>query len=255
MEIANELIPHVVKSEDSRVQQNPLNFAHVLRFYDGICCWEEGSATPIMHIGWAKPMVSTCSKFHASIRSQVELLRGDTNAGSDDAVLLNNNYKYEKSICDSADENSKDTSLEDADSAMSTTSCAKDPIIALLSEYCHSKVLNIDYLLGQSTQPFTSTDSTKKASFKSNLKNKTRTFSGGGSTSTPSSKISLKLKSAKMLGLKDLLCADKLNTNAIQLQLTALSSSLSSSSTTSAFLDHHEESAGGSGRPKRLRRE
>jgi hypothetical protein len=24
---------------------------------------------------------------------------------------------------------------------------AKDPIIALLSEYCHSKVLNIDYLL------------------------------------------------------------------------------------------------------------
>merc|ERR1712156_1357482 len=32
--------------------------------------------------------------------------------------------------------------------------CAKDPIIALLSEYCHSKVLNIDYLLGQSSKPF-----------------------------------------------------------------------------------------------------
>ena len=32
---------------------------------------------------------------------------------------------------------------------------AKDPIIALLSEYCHSKVLNIDYLLGKSSQPFT----------------------------------------------------------------------------------------------------
>ena len=34
-------------------------------------------------------------------------------------------------------------------------SSAKDPIIALLSEYCHSKVLNIDYLLGKSSQPFT----------------------------------------------------------------------------------------------------
>ena len=33
-------------------------------------------------------------------------------------------------------------------------SSAKDPIIALLSEYCHSKVLNIDYLLGKSSQPF-----------------------------------------------------------------------------------------------------
>ena len=36
-------------------------------------------------------------------------------------------------------------------------------------------------------------------------------------------KVNLRLKSAKMVGLKDLLCADKLNTNAIQLQLTALS--------------------------------
>ena len=51
MEIANELIPHVLKAEDPRVQQDPSCFANVLRFYDGICCWEEGSATPIMHIG------------------------------------------------------------------------------------------------------------------------------------------------------------------------------------------------------------
>ena len=51
MEIANELIPHVLKSDDPRVQSDPQCFANVLRFYDGICCWEEGSATPIMHIG------------------------------------------------------------------------------------------------------------------------------------------------------------------------------------------------------------
>ena len=51
MEIANELIPHVLKAEDPRVQNNPSCLANILRFYDGICCWEEGSATPIMHIG------------------------------------------------------------------------------------------------------------------------------------------------------------------------------------------------------------
>ena len=56
MEIANELIPHVLKSDDPRVQSDPQCFANVLRFYDGICCWEEGSATPIMHIG-----IKTCS--------------------------------------------------------------------------------------------------------------------------------------------------------------------------------------------------
>ena len=76
MEIANELIPHVLKSEDSRVINDPLCFANVLRFYDGICSWEEGSATPIMHIGWAKPMVSTCSKFDVRIRRGVECSEG-----------------------------------------------------------------------------------------------------------------------------------------------------------------------------------
>ena len=77
MEIANELIPHIIKSEDSRVINDPQCFANILRFYDGICSWEEGSATPIMHIGWAKPMVSTCSKFDVQIRRGVECGEGE----------------------------------------------------------------------------------------------------------------------------------------------------------------------------------
>ena len=61
----------------------------------------------------------------------------------------------------------KATTTDKSDEESSLNSefgCAKDPIIALLSEYCHSKVLNIDYLLGQSSQPF----STKKAKNKQN---------------------------------------------------------------------------------------
>lgn len=44
------------------------------RFYDGICKWEEGSQTPILHIGWAKPLVSTISKFDAEVRAQVNIV-------------------------------------------------------------------------------------------------------------------------------------------------------------------------------------
>ena len=57
-----------------------------------------------------------------------------------------------------------DKSDEESSLINSEFGCAKDPdqtnkqtdpIIALLSEFCHSKVLNIDYLLGHSSQPFT----------------------------------------------------------------------------------------------------
>lgn len=48
-------------------------FAHLLRFYDGICQWEEGSCTPVLHIGWAKPLVNTISKFDAQVRRHVAI--------------------------------------------------------------------------------------------------------------------------------------------------------------------------------------
>ena len=79
MEIANELIPHLVKTASLNPQlyrevlRAPECFSHILRFYDGICCWEEDSATPVLHIGWAKPMVSTCSKFEPEIRAKVQI--------------------------------------------------------------------------------------------------------------------------------------------------------------------------------------
>ena len=62
LEIANELIPHTVRTASLNPQtyrevlQDPECFSHVLRFYDGICSWEEDSLTPVLHIGWAKPM-------------------------------------------------------------------------------------------------------------------------------------------------------------------------------------------------------
>jgi menin len=83
LEIANELIPHIMKVVSSghsarSILKDPECFAHLLRFYDGICQWEEGSPTPVLHIGWAKPLVNTISKFDADVRAQVVIeCRGD----------------------------------------------------------------------------------------------------------------------------------------------------------------------------------
>lgn len=78
LEIANELIPFVMKVEGSGISARSILkdsecFAHLLRFYDGICQWEEGSCTPVLHIGWAKPLVNTISKFDAQVRRYVDI--------------------------------------------------------------------------------------------------------------------------------------------------------------------------------------
>ncbi len=44
-------------------------FAHLLRFYDGICKWEEGSPTPVLHVGWATFLVQSLSRFDAQVRN------------------------------------------------------------------------------------------------------------------------------------------------------------------------------------------
>lgn len=76
LDIANEMIPHVMKTESSghsarSILRDSEVFANLLRFYDGICQWEEDSLTPILHIGWAKPLVNNITKFDYDIRSQV----------------------------------------------------------------------------------------------------------------------------------------------------------------------------------------
>ena len=57
---------------------------YIDRFYDGLCSWEEGSATPILHIGWAKPMVATLSKFDPSVRQKVAGVTDDSSDEDED---------------------------------------------------------------------------------------------------------------------------------------------------------------------------
>ncbi|KAM9501843.1 menin isoform 1-T2 [Clarias gariepinus] len=70
--------------------QDPECFAHLLCFYDGICKWEEGSPTPVLHVGWATFLVQSLSRFDAQIRQKVTIItkelepQDDDDQGSDD---------------------------------------------------------------------------------------------------------------------------------------------------------------------------
>ena len=157
----------------------------------------------------------------------------DTNSSdsSDGAPILGVNNNYYKAHCDkeAAATASAASNKDNTKHPNPSHSKGAKVIIDLLSEYCHSKILNVDYLLGHSSQPFTTENINKKVAKKQQPQLKISENISGCSEESPASSSTmskapkLKLKSGKMMGLKDLLFAEKLNANAIQLQLTALS--------------------------------
>jgi len=99
-EIANMIIPQILRMEqDSRSRtglSSLLNDAHafslLLRFYDGICLWEEDSNTPVLHITWATHMISSVSKFDSQARSRVCILESCSGqVGEEQSDVVENN--------------------------------------------------------------------------------------------------------------------------------------------------------------------
>jgi len=72
MEINNELIPHILKTEEN-ILQDVTSYCHLLQFYDGLCSWEEDSATPVLHTGWVKPIVKSFMSFDYNVRNKISL--------------------------------------------------------------------------------------------------------------------------------------------------------------------------------------
>lgn len=217
MEIANELIPHIMKVVSSHtarsILKDPECFAHLLRFYDGICQWEEGSQTPVLHIGWAKPLVNTISKFDAEVRSQVAIIEhdflndGDENCNNVQSKLEEGNRKENgKSIFDLSDRVRNDSESNNL-----------HPGIRELTAACGEKLLNRDFLLQGGGEPFIG---------ESDVSNVCPTIDNDSvfeSILSESQPPRIILSSEKMKGLKNLLLGEKLNTHAISLQLTAQS--------------------------------
>ncbi|GAB0092231.1 Menin [Sergentomyia squamirostris] len=318
LDIANEQIPLIMKTESSghsahSILRDPQCFANLLRFYDGICQWEEGSLTPILHIGWAKPLVNTISKFDYDIRSQVII---NCASEEDEAALAPINRKeatkhhstFEESLEEKrrrdgmnnntiipGKEESKGGDQKNCNGSEEVTKLP--PSLEALTAACGEKILNPDFLLQGGGQPFTETSQTppnetvvesltkltavvpKEEAKEPKPEEKSEPEvpkSSDGPIFEPRDddedlrpkRPVITLYSHKMKGLKDLLLAEKLNTHAISLQVTAQSQvggkkargGFSSTgnhpihSTASTF-DTADSAAGGSSRPKRSRRE
>lgn len=175
LDIANEHIPLIMKTESSghsakSILRDPHCFANLLRFYDGICQWEEGSHTPILHIGWAKQLCYTISKFDYDIRSQVKIIIKSEFGSGDD----NNNKKSE--VCAQIESDHKvvvepPKLVEPVKSPTITTTTTSTtngetkvndfPMLPSLEELtvaCGEKILNPDFLLHGGGVPFTEAD-------------------------------------------------------------------------------------------------
>ncbi|XP_053675934.1 menin [Anopheles nili] len=278
LDIANELIPQVMKLESSghsakSILRDSSCFANLLRFYDGICKWEEGSQTPILHIGWAKPLVATIAKFDHDIRSQVIIkcadqepqaqhvplqngLENGCKNGGDDSSLEKGLHAHNNNNIAKADANfvnggrNNGTSIAKGSNGSTIATSLPKSLEALVGK-CGEKLLNPEFLLQGGGQPFTSEESTpssdgetaptatveaKDAIPERNGKreeespHETRDVPEKHAPAEEKNADDLEPKrpvivlySQKMKGLKDLLLTEKLNTNAISLQITAQS--------------------------------
>lgn len=274
------------------------------RFYDGICQWEEGSQTPILHIGWAKPLVSTIAKFDYDIRSQIII-----NCVSDD--IENNKLEKEtdttttattkngteptnpKQQTDMANNNNNNISPK---TELNKTETDENmiPTLEALTAACGEKILNPDFLLQGGGQPFTET---KTQGETSNVVSETEEESSAAAAVVVVSVVDTEIKeivsvkeildeiilpeivieeikapkfqppveedflipkrpvitlySHKMKGLKDLLLSERLNTQAISLQVTAQSQVQVGKKFRGSLGGDYD----GNTRPKRARRE
>lgn len=265
---------------------------HFNRFYDGICRWEEGSQTPILHIGWAKPLVTTISRFDGDIRSQVIIhcAKDDEDvscAYASGRSESNNNDIEADDKKDAEKLMAKIKSDESIELEQKSAETVRTTLVEALTAACGEKILNPDFLLQGGGKPFAdqqlqqtnilkksecddgtdeklllltqsqqqvavkSTDNTKEELNLGDIVGKEQTkriecTEGEGKVEpsllplpSPSTgpvfnesliddvimpkRPEITLYSQKMKGLKDLLLAEKLNTHAISLQVTAQS--------------------------------
>src|SRR5699024_9677306 len=108
---------------------------------------------PVLHIGWAKPLVNTISKFDAEVRAQVDIVCGkpedDTSKRANGGYFNNNNYEKENGTNDNDILSSLGSKVKDDQSTSNF-----HPSIAALTAACSEKILHPEYLLQGDGSPF-----------------------------------------------------------------------------------------------------
>ena len=207
-EIANEFIPNIVKSaiktecamvHELPLLQNPDVYADLLHFYDGICEWEEGSPTPVLHVGWASQFTFSLSKFDPSVRSLLDICASVADDENDESVKvvdakvansimgapLTRGHRNQReklkhgsgvvgkvdslddSVFEGKGKEKIKMAMEDLVSkkgSVQTEFSVPSPHVTALAQACGSSILNKDFLLGGG-EPF----SCAQSSFMSSL--------------------------------------------------------------------------------------
>lgn len=263
----------MIQRLDNHFDNFHLSLSH--RFYDGICIWEQGSLTPILHIGWVKPLVTTISRFDSEIRAQVIIhcTNGNCERGIDNGATTRTESNNNDVSTSNHESDAKKSKTDDGNEANAKSSVnIRTTLVEALTAACREKILNPDFLLQGGTKPFADqqirsepSDEKEKqllllaqtsprrcdevsaesgehrspAGTSDSKLNEVKRAEHDAKSSIPSTgpvfkemptndlllpkRPEITLYSQKMKGLKDLLLAEKLNTHAISLQLTAQS--------------------------------
>ena len=201
LEIATDLIPDMMKLVSSNgvgfrlcMERVPFLedaecYAYLLRFYDGICLWEEGSNTPVLHITWAKQFTFSLAKFDPKVRGLIRVDGGEEE--------------------EEEEEEDRDSDGEER----------KEPVSESTSDYINDFTDRVDFseLLSSRSNgspfPGMTMDSMLKADSPADLM-----------LCSNRDLAKVTFHSQKMAGLRKLLTsAEKFNSSAIRLQLTAQS--------------------------------
>ncbi|XP_037538202.1 menin [Nematolebias whitei] len=191
---------------------DPECFAHLLRFYDGICKWEEGSPTPVLHVGWATYLVQSLSRFDAQVRQKVSIISKEPECQDDD----------DQSSEDPREGRRRGPRRESKlDEQSSPSPAAPSSPSTQLPPAAQPKKVGDGAIRRRSSQGLRAADS--EGTPKSPSPDSVSSPSSQQQASPCPAGPVVAFQSEKMKGMKELLCAAKVNSSAIKLQLTAQS--------------------------------
>lgn len=138
-EIANDFIPNILKTSSAasvkgennlNLTEDPGFFALVLQFYDGVCLWEEGSHTPVLHADWAKKLVQSISRFSPTCRSVFSASRaGTVVVAKSEEPPKNDLPEIKAPLSDTASSSSSNDKLKNSNSALSSVEKSKERVV------------------------------------------------------------------------------------------------------------------------------
>lgn len=211
------------KEKEETALQDPECFAHLLRFYDGICKWEEGSPTPVLHVGWATYLVQSLSRFEAQVRQKVSIVTKEPESQDEDDQSSDvpgegrRRIPRRESKTDEPGSSPPPAPPTSPPPPPPTPAAAQPKKIAEAGGRRRSSqgVRSADNNNSTEGKPKSPSPEPAPVSSPPTLQQQNPT--------APSAGPVVIFQSEKMKGMKELLCAAKVNSSAIKLQLTAQS--------------------------------